>query len=224
MRRYDLKLYQLLNKVADRRLVKRRRRQLDNDDFSIISNNCWGGFVYQRYGLPYSSPTVGLYFFANDFVKFCFNLKDYMAKPLEFIPYTESKYRIELERRKNTYFPVARLGDDVEILFQHYKTEEEAREKWIRRAARINYDNLIFKFSKQNLCDVEDLTAFDALDCRKKICFIPPEDLSRVKCGVAFKSYAGRPEVSNDIWEYARYINLTKMINSKSVCGLQMED
>ena len=32
--------------------------------FTIISNNCWGGLVYQHYNLSYDSPTVGCYFFA----------------------------------------------------------------------------------------------------------------------------------------------------------------
>lgn len=40
-------------------------------------------------------------------------------------------------------YPVAKL-DDVTIHFVHYKTEQEAREKWNRRKERVNYDNLFF--------------------------------------------------------------------------------
>lgn len=35
-----------------------RRKGLENTDFTIISNNCWGGMVYESYNLPKQSPTV----------------------------------------------------------------------------------------------------------------------------------------------------------------------
>lgn len=218
----ERKLYQLRVKVTDKCLVKQRRKQINNDDFTIIANNCWGGFVYQRYGLPYLTPTVGLYFFADDFIKLAFNLEDYMTKPLEFIPYTESKYKAEFERRMHTHIPIARLGD-IEVAFLHYKTQEEAAQKWKRRVARINYNNLIFKFGKQYNCTADHLLAFDSLACQKKICFVPPEEVSLIKCGIAVKSFAGK-SWCDDVREYARYINLTNVINSKFVCGSQMSD
>lgn len=36
-----------------------KRNKLKNKDFTIISNNCWGGLTYEEYGLPKMSPTVG---------------------------------------------------------------------------------------------------------------------------------------------------------------------
>lgn len=41
--------------------------------------------------------------------------------------------------------------DDIEVVFLHYKSEEEAYQKWNRRKKRINYNNLIFKFNDMNL-------------------------------------------------------------------------
>lgn len=35
--------------------AKSNRRKLNNHKFTIISNNCWGGFIYQKYGLKYHS-------------------------------------------------------------------------------------------------------------------------------------------------------------------------
>ena len=40
---------------------------LQNTNFSIISNNCWGGYVYQEQNLPYQSPFVGLFLYAKDY-------------------------------------------------------------------------------------------------------------------------------------------------------------
>ena len=47
-----------------------RRKGLENTDFTIISNNCWGGMVYESYNLPKQSPTVGLFFMASDYILF----------------------------------------------------------------------------------------------------------------------------------------------------------
>lgn len=218
----SLQIYSKFSKFCDKFFVRSRREKLNNTDFSVICNNCWGGYVYRRYGLPYLTPTVGLYFFSGDYVKLCRNLRRYMETPLVFIPYTESKYRDIIEERRQQNIPIGKL-DDVEVFFLHYKSEEEAREKWERRAKRINYDNLIFKFSKMNFCSDEDLLGFDALEGNKKICFVPPEERGIIKCAVPFKSAAGKREVSNDTSEYARYLNLTKMINAKHVCGTKME-
>ena len=220
--RQFIKIYAKVTAFIDKRLVNWRNKKLNNRDFSIICNNCWGGAVYRRFGLPYRSPTAGLYFYADDFVKLCGDLRSYMEAELEFIPYTESKYKEELERKGQQNVPIARLKD-IEIIFLHYKTPEEAKEKWERRAARINYDNLIFKFSKMNLCTEKALQAFDALEADKKICFLPPEEADTIKCGVSFKSSAGMAEIKYETDEYARYIDLTRMINAKKVCGKHME-
>lgn len=41
--------------------VNKRRKKLTSTDFTIISNNCWGGMMYESYNLPKQSPTVGLF-------------------------------------------------------------------------------------------------------------------------------------------------------------------
>ena len=46
--------------------VKRKIKQHKNNDFTIISNNCWGGMIYESYGLPEQSPTVEMSFMPFD--------------------------------------------------------------------------------------------------------------------------------------------------------------
>jgi len=54
----------------------------------------------------------------------------------------------------------------------HYQTPEEASEKWNRRKLRINYDNLVIKFSEISfLCSPELVARFASLDYPRKICF-----------------------------------------------------
>lgn len=65
--------------------VERRRKQLKNTDFTIISNNCWGGMIYESYNLPKQSPTVGLFFMASDYIKFISDLRGFVNGELIFI-------------------------------------------------------------------------------------------------------------------------------------------
>lgn len=143
------------------------KRSIKNKDFSIISNNCWAGRVYQYLDMPYLSPTAGLYFFAPDYIKFISDLRRYLDTPLRFITPEESKYYEEIKKRNQTDKPIGIL-DDVEIVFLHYKTKEEAEEKWNRRKARVNYDNIILKFSRMNLCTEKEIEQFDSLPFRNK--------------------------------------------------------
>ncbi|MCA6056256.1 DUF1919 domain-containing protein, partial [Bacteroides thetaiotaomicron] len=71
----------------------------------------------------------------------------------KFITFKESRYRKILEQRggKNIICPIG-VFDDIEVIFLHYKTSEEASEKWRRRKARIYWNNIFFKMSEQNEC------------------------------------------------------------------------
>ena len=55
-----------------------KRIGLKNKDYSIISNNCWGGVVSRDRGIKYNSPTCGLFFYAKDYLKFLSNLDYYL--------------------------------------------------------------------------------------------------------------------------------------------------
>jgi uncharacterized protein (DUF1919 family) len=117
--------------------------------------------------MPYLSPTAGLYFFAPDYIKFVSDLHKYLNLPLEFIPAEESAYFEELKQRNQMDKPIGKL-DDVEIVFLHYKTKEEAEEKWNRRKERVNFDHIILKFSRMDLCTEKEICEFDKLPFANK--------------------------------------------------------
>lgn len=180
-------------------------------DFSIISNNCWGGLVYQHYGLPYSSPTVGLFFFATDYIKFVYDIKSYLQKPLEFIPLEKSKYRDTLIEYGGECIkcPIAICGD-IEIIFMHYHTVEEAKEKWERRTARINWDNVIYKFSEMNHCSEADLMAFDGLPVKNKVVFTHKDYHLFSQC--IYKEFSKEYDIPNDTDSFNKYIKLDELL------------
>lgn len=158
----------LKSKVSNKVKVARLQVRLKNKNFTIISNNCWGSFIYQKYGLPYQSPTAGLFFLGHDFVKLCSDWKTYFSMKLVFIPWESCTYYDELKEQKA--YPVAKLGD-IEVYFMHYKTEAEAAEKWYRRIERINPDQMLFKLSQREGCSKEDVERFMKLPLKNKLCF-----------------------------------------------------
>lgn len=188
---------------------------LKNKDFTIISNNCWGGIVYQDYDLEYTTPTVGVYFFAEEYIKFLRNIKGYLDMKLEFIDSAKSKYyQYMQENNLETNVPIGLLGD-VEIVFLHYKSNEEAEGKWERRKKRINWNNLIVKFNDQNLCNEELIYEFDSLKFSNKLCFTA-KHYEGLKSVVVFDEYSNEQFVLNDTKKsiYKKYIDTTKYINN----------
>ena len=190
-----------------------RRKALTRTDFTIISNNCWAGSAYRFYGLPYQTPTVGLYFFANDYIKFVYDLRHYMSAPLEFITSAESSHTETLQRRGETNNVLARL-DDIEVVFLHYHNEQEAKEKWERRRQRINWDNIFIKFSEMNECTTEDLLKFDSLDFPNKICLTSTR-MPDLKSSVYFpQGGIANGQIVDDTIQFRRGVHLTKWLNS----------
>lgn len=155
---------------------RKRRKRLKCKDFTIISNNCWGGIVYQYFGIQYSTPTIGLFMMDDDYIKFLENLDYYLAQPLYFIPHLESKYneQLSLETTAKDNYPIALL-DDIEVHFLHYESSEEAQRKWDYRKKRINKERLLIKMSQRSSSDLDILERFKKLSFNNKICFTEVE-------------------------------------------------
>lgn len=189
------------------------KKSIKNKDFSIISNNCWAGRVYQYLDMPYLSPTAGLYFFAPDYIKFVSNLRRYLDTPLQFIESEDSKYYEEIKRRNQTDKPIGIL-DDVEIVFLHYKTREEALEKWNRRKSRVNFDNIIIKFSRMDLCTEKEITDFDSLSFENK--FVLNNRLPlKFNSEVYWKEKWNEGGILRDTIPFPGNLSLRKLLNVK---------
>lgn len=142
------------------RLLKSYRRVgLKCKDFSIISNNCTGGYVYQYYGVAYNTPTEGLYFSTEDYLKIIQRPNYYFKHEVELIDPKES---VLAKSGKSINHPVGRI-DDVEVYFLHYPDPNEALGKWYRRCSRINYKKLFFLLSETELMKDGHLQKFSQI-------------------------------------------------------------
>lgn len=192
--------------------AKCRLRRLERSDFSIISNNCWAGTVYRYFGLPYQSPTVGLYFFASDYVKFSADLRHYLSVPIRFIDPRSSSHFDVLKDRGELDKPIGML-DDVEVVFLHYRTAEEAAQKWERRVGRVNWDNLFIKFSQMNGCSVEDLSKFDQIAFPNKVCFTA-EPHPEIECAAFHPAATANGQILNDTDRFMQGFGLFEWLNN----------
>lgn len=69
-----------------------RRKKLNIKNPTIISNNCWAGIVSQYLGIKYYTPTIGLYFFAEEYIKFLERFDYYIKQDLKIIETKDSRY------------------------------------------------------------------------------------------------------------------------------------
>ena len=170
-----------------------------------------GGVVYQYYNIPYLSPTAGVYFFAEDYMRFVKNLRYYMSHEVRSITANESAHKETLYKLHQENVPIG-LIDDVEVVFLHYKTFEEAVEKWNRRKSRINWDNLYIKMSFQNECKDEYVYEFDRLPYRNKLFFVTKD--YGVQSQIIMKDRLGDSMILNDTDWFNKFIDVTKFINT----------
>lgn len=204
------------------RLVKKVKAPFDkiglkNKTFSIISNNCFGGFIYDRFGLQYASPTVGLSFPSKDYLKFLKNLEHYLNCQIEDLPKEQIK-NLEFLKVNNLNIDTCKLFklDDLEVNCLHYPNPKVANEKWKRRAKRVNLDNLLVKMNDQNCATVEDMKEFLKLPFKNKLLFTANPYFKNSKDpNVIFMSkYEKLGYVKEDYLSYSKYVKIKKILNN----------
>ena len=178
---FTLFLQGLLFKMLDRFLRKKLSQNILREKVSIVSNDCWGGVAYQFAGIEYNTPFVGLFLMAPCYLKLLQRFKFHFERnELRFIK--ESKYDSvnQFREQKQLRYPIALLNSEVEVHFMHFETEKEAKETWLRRSERINFDNLAIKFDggKDGVSE-ELIDAFMSLPFTKKL-LIKPSNINAV--------------------------------------------
>lgn len=209
------KIKKKLLKVYKKTIGVINNKKIKNKDITIISNNCWGGIFYRNNNLEYLSPTLGLFFMAEEYIKFIYNIRYYIEQDITFINIEQSKYKDYL-KKLNYNSPIGKI-DDLEIMFLHYKNEDEAKEKWNRRKERINWNKIIYKFSDQNMCTYKHLQQFNEFNAKNKICFTTRkyENLDTIQ----IKEFEKYENVVDDIKKYKKYFDIYKFINNIKIEG-----
>ncbi len=140
--------------------------QLINKKITVLSDDCWGGYIYHYLFIKFYSPLINSYWKTDSFVRFIQKPDYYLMQPL--------KMEREGNIRRNMC-PIGSLGEGIEkvyIEFVHAICFKDAETLWNRRLKRMNFDNLFIKMGidAANERQQEYLEAFDKVK-QKKVCF-----------------------------------------------------
>ena len=200
-----------------RKLIRNKieRKKINNKEFTILSNTCIGGVIYNDLGQRFLSPTINLYITPKDFVEFLENLDDYLSSEIEPV-------------KSPLNYPIGKIrtrGGNITLYFKHYKTIEEAIQKWNERKTRINKDNLFIMMTDRWCLPYQYLKRFDNLKYKNKVCFTHKKYDEFKSCRVVKKwsdphCVGTITDVANifgkRLYQYAKNFNYIKWLNGES--------
>ena len=125
--------------------------RIGNQEFVIVSNNCWGSDIYPALRRAYNTPFVGLFLFPECYIKLLDDFENTLSTEIRFS--NESKYF-----SYSAAYPVGHTANQIEIHFLHYNSFEEAQQKWTRRADRLHSAVAAGVPVFVKFCDREDAT------------------------------------------------------------------
>ena len=139
---------------------------------TIISDDCWALQIYKYLKLPYSSPTIGLFWKYKDYLKL-------IQDPIGFLKYGVLTKDQDVNLFTNQY-AIGRLtykDDTLFPVFNHSIGFDLTYAKWQRRKNRSNFNNIFIKmshtiYSRDFNCNVdfdEQFIAFDKCNYPKFI-------------------------------------------------------
>lgn len=125
--------------VRKKYVMPKMQAYLKKKKFTVLCNNCTGGFVLHDLGQRFDTPTINMYFSGTDFFDFVEHLSYYIRQEL-----CEAS---QIGNDNGYNYPIAIIpgGEkyrDIELHFLHYKSFEEAKEKWDERKSRIQWNRL----------------------------------------------------------------------------------
>lgn len=141
------------------------RELLTNLDATVFSSNCVGGVISHDLDLRFNSPTINLFMYPADYLRFLGNLPYYLS--------LEPK-QIDVD----SPYPVGML-DDVRVDFVHYSCFLDAFSAWERRCERVDLTNCCAIMVDRDGCTYDQAVPFSNLpfEC-KAFLTAAPLDLS----------------------------------------------
>lgn len=113
--------------------------QLIREPVTILSDDCWGGYIYHELCLQFTSPLINILWQKDSYCKFIQDPLYYFEQPLEL--HTEGNLRENVS-------PVGEIGKKdkkIRLEFVHAPNFKEAKYLWEKRRERINKDRIFVK-------------------------------------------------------------------------------
>lgn len=194
----------ILGKIGREIARRKRRERLTNRDFSIISNSCIGGVISNSLKERFNSPTINLIIWPDEFITFCNHLRDYSRCPLVKIASNESRepavsYPLGIIRGTDYGLP------DIVVRFVHYKSFDEAKQKWEERYKRINYDNIFIIMEHGMNASERTMDRFEELPYSNKVFLSSNESNERWPHNFNFSFYTNELYIEANVYNAFYY-------------------
>lgn len=121
---------------------------------SILCNDCLAGYIYRYLRLPYASPLIWTSIKPKDFLLLCEHPLDYLSNGIA------KKNDPDLLLETPLIAELKYQNFSIKVNLRHYKTFEEAQEKFNRRLSRLNRENLFVILDSFEGIDVQDFYQF----------------------------------------------------------------
>ena len=125
--------------------------------------------------------------FPKDFYKFVLNLDYYFSQEV-----------VEIDSNRD--YPVGKLGsesDAITIFFQHYRSFEEAKEKWNTRKQRIIKDKIYVIATDRDGITAEDIRKLSLAKVHKVVVFTAKKEYLALPNTLLLSKYIGCEQVGN---------------------------
>ena len=183
------KLKKYFNNIYRRKFIN--THDLKNFDFTLVCNNCLGGFMNKDFNLRFNSPFINLFIRDEDYVELLNkdNFKLFLNEPI-----------VEV-KDKSVPYPVGKIGN-IRLDFMHYKSIEEAITKFEQRRSRMNFDNLFFIMTCVHQIDDKLINRFEEAHFKNKVIFVnKPND--KYKSAFYIKGFENQNGLGF-LWEYQK--------------------
>lgn len=205
----------------------KRYIQVKSKKIGIISESCYGGYIYHIMHLPFTSPFINMRIYQYDYLRLLENLDYYLQQPItmerDVLPANDLYRNIapaDVVRGVEGH-PIINLGD-IPIHAIHAPSYEQFRQDWQRRIARLDRNNLIVLMVIEN---DEIAERFHNIPLKNKIGFYYKEtnyddiiclkeynnSALRLKCYYNFRTYVHRLINANEI----KTIDILKLVNGE---------
>lgn len=183
-----------------------RSLRLKTRKFSIISNNCVAWAMYRQFNMRYTSPTIGMFFVSEDYIRFLECFPYCITQPLTFLD--KSRHSSVEDMRVTNKWPIGSICD-AEIQFSHYISSDVVLATWNRRVKRLVLDNMFVIFSDHYDFREELLEKFKQLPFQHKL-FLSGTKRSD-DCALYVPEFAGM--FANRYYE--KYMYVVKWLNGE---------
>lgn len=120
-------MLKLIKRIEWRYYKWQKKRRLVNKDISLIATNCNAGMIYHDLGLFFNSPFINAGIYIPDMIRFLKRPDFYLQADLAQITERDGLF-------------IGKIAD-LSIRFLHYKSFDEAIQKWNTRRTRLNLKN-----------------------------------------------------------------------------------